>query len=71
MIKTNNKWKTNDCGRCRQPHSNYTGKLDKNNVEYVICGNTHKRMNVSGRGTEGNSFHFMTEIGRASCRERV
>ena len=53
MKKTKNKWKTLLCGRCGQSHSNYTGKLDKNNIEYVVCGITGKRMNVSGMGVEG------------------
>ena len=46
MRKTNNKWSTNKCGRCEESHNDYTGKLDKDNVEYVVCGITHKRMNV-------------------------
>jgi len=47
MRKTHNKWMTYRCPRCEESHSGYTGKLDKNNVEYVVCGATHKRMNVS------------------------
>ena len=46
MRKTKNKWSTNQCGRCNQPHKEYTGKLDKDNVEYIVCGVTNKRMNV-------------------------
>jgi uncharacterized membrane protein len=61
MKKTKNKWNTIKCGRCGESHNNYTGKLDSNNIEYVICENTHKRMNVSGTGKEGNSFMFPTE----------
>ena len=61
MKKTINKWKTDKCGRCGDVHENYTGKLDANGVEYVVCGNTHKRMNVSGEGKEGNTFAFSTE----------
>ena len=45
--KTGNKWKTNRCGRCGKPHTGYSGKLDKNNIEYVVCQCTNKRMNVS------------------------
>lgn len=58
--KTGTKWGTNKCGRCGQSHYGYSGKLDKNNVEYVVCENTHKRMNVSGIGKEGNSDFFKT-----------
>jgi hypothetical protein len=43
-----------------KPHSGYSGKLDKRNVEYVVCQFTNKRMNVSGNGREGNSFAFGT-----------
>lgn len=60
MRKTGNKWYTKCCGRCEEPHSNYSGKLDKNNIEYVVCGSTHKRMNVSGIGKEENSVFFPT-----------
>ena len=59
-MKTKNKWKTNCCGRCKESHDNYSGKLDKNGIEYVICGITNKRMNVSGTGKEGNSFAYPT-----------
>lgn len=58
--KTNNKWRTDCCGRCGESHTGYTGKLDKNKIEYVVCGNTHNRMNVSGTGIEGHSFAFST-----------
>jgi hypothetical protein len=59
-MKTDNKWSTPKCGRCYQSHTGYTGKLDLKNVEYVVCGVTNKRMNVSGTGPEGNSFAFGT-----------
>lgn len=61
MKKTKNKWKTNNCGRCGEIHENYRGKLDVNNIEYVVCENTNKRINVSGNGKEGNTFAFPTE----------
>jgi hypothetical protein len=61
MKKTGNKWKTDKCGRCGEPHAGYSGKLDAKGVEYVVCGNTHKRMNVSGAGPEAHSFAFPTE----------
>jgi transcription elongation factor Elf1 len=60
MKKTNTKWTTFCCGRCGEQHVDYTGKLDKNGIEYVVCGTTSKRMNVSGTGKEGNSFAFPT-----------
>jgi len=61
MKKTGNKWKTKKCGRCKNSHYNYSGKLDKNNIEYIICENTNKRMNISGIGNEGHSFAFPTK----------
>lgn len=61
MKKTQNKWETKSCGRCGNFHDNYTGKLDANGIEYVVCQYTHKRMNVSGDGKEGNSFAFQTD----------
>ena len=60
MKKTGRKWKTNKCSRCGESHSNYSGKLDSNGIEYVVCGLTNKRMNVSGKGKEGNTFAFST-----------
>ena len=59
--KTGNKWFTKECGRCGEEHYGYSGKLDKNGVEYVVCGITHKRMNVSGTGKEGHSWAFSTK----------
>jgi hypothetical protein len=59
-MKTKNRWKTEACGRCGEPHSGYTGKLDKNKVEYVVCGRTNKRMNVSGTGKEVNNWMYPT-----------
>lgn len=47
MRKTINKWFTLECSSCGEEHKGYTGKLDKNNIEYVVCGLTHKRCNVS------------------------
>jgi hypothetical protein len=58
--KTGRKWSTASCGRCGEEHLSYSGKLDANNIEYVVCGRTNKRMNVSGSGDEGNSFIFPT-----------
>jgi hypothetical protein len=55
-----NKWSTEKCGRCGDVHSGYTGKFDKNNVEYVVCGNTNKRMNVKLDSNEGNSLFYLT-----------
>jgi intracellular sulfur oxidation DsrE/DsrF family protein len=60
MKKTSNKWKTDNCGRCGKTHQNYTGKLDSKGIEYVVCENTNKRMNISGKGQEGNTFIFST-----------
>lgn len=58
--KSGDKWSTERCGRCGGKHTGYSGKFDKNNIEYVICGETNKRMNISGTGKEGNSFAWTT-----------
>jgi len=60
MKKSGRKWKTKECGRCLKSHDGYSGKLDSMGIEYVVCGNTNKRMNVSGTGWEGHSFAFQT-----------
>jgi hypothetical protein len=44
--KTGNKWRTENCGRCHEEHVGYSGKLDARGVEYVVCQNTNKRINV-------------------------
>lgn len=56
--KTGRKWRAESCGRCGEAHSGYSGKFDANNVEYVICRSTQKRMNVSGTGREANTWAF-------------
>ena len=46
--KTGNKWSTDKCGLCGKAHNRYAGKLDSNGIEYVTCGQTRKRMNITG-----------------------
>ena len=46
MKKTGNKWETKECPRCNEPHIDYSGKLKSDSTEYVVCGITHKCMNV-------------------------
>jgi hypothetical protein len=58
--KTGTKWKTKNCGRCGEAHNGYSGKLDQNDIEYVVCGIMNKRMNVSGMGMEAHSIAFTT-----------
>ena len=58
--KTARKWSTENCARCGDKHYGYSGKLDSDDVEYVICGQTQKRMNVSGEGKRGNANVFPT-----------
>jgi hypothetical protein len=58
--KTGRKWSAKNCGRCGENHRNYSGKLDAADVEYVVCQNTNKRMNVSGTGREGMSIAYPT-----------
>ena len=48
--KTGKKWKTKRCGRCQQIHYGYSGKLDKDGNEYVVCGKTNKKMLINGNG---------------------
>lgn len=61
MRKTGRKWKTCKCGRCGEPHSGYSGKLDNNDIEYVVCGRTHKRMNIDGNVRDIRDFAFITK----------
>ena len=72
--KSGIKWKTAECGRCTEPHSGYSGKLDENDVEYVVCGRTNKRMNISGTGEEGRSWMYPTlwerDEGKPKSRKR-
>jgi glutaredoxin len=58
--KTGNKWSTEKCSRCEEVHVNYSGKLDKNNIEYVVCEIINKRMNVLVDSIESNNFTFPT-----------
>jgi hypothetical protein len=46
MKKTGNKWETKECPRCKESHTNYSGKLNSNGIEYVVCGITNKPMNL-------------------------
>ena len=57
---TDTKWSCLTCSRCGESHQGYRGKLDRFNVEYVVCGNTHKRMDVQGEGLAANSWAFPT-----------
>ncbi len=50
--KTGTKWKTKECARCGKPHSGYSGKLDADDIEYVVCQFTNKRLNVPISGWE-------------------
>ncbi|MBE3101241.1 MAG: hypothetical protein IMZ47_03105, partial [Firmicutes bacterium] len=66
--KTGNKWSTAKCGLCDQAHYRYSGKLDVKGIEYVTCGQTRKRMNVTGKDYEktraiviGKTQSFPTE----------
>ena len=61
MARTGRKWSTDKCGRCDKPHQWYSGKTDAAGIEYVVCGSTNKRMNVSGQGLEGYSVFYSTE----------
>lgn len=52
--RTGNKWRIERCRSCEESHSGYTGKLDSAGTEYVVCGNTNKRMDV-GVSFEGHA----------------
>ena len=60
MRKSGRKWDTNLCGRCGESHRGYSGKLDASGVEYVVCGVTGKRMNVSKFVIDKRSVVFAT-----------
>ncbi len=61
MRKTGNKWRTESCGRCGTPHGGYSGKLDRNDVEYVVCQITNKRMNVAASPDNLRSLLYFTK----------
>jgi len=44
MRKTTFKYDIPKCPRCGRSHIGYRGKLDEDDEEYVVCGNTHKKM---------------------------
>lgn len=50
--RTGRKWRTSRCGRCGKAHEGYSGKLDQDGIEYVVCGETNKRMNVLAASTD-------------------
>ena len=62
MIKTANKYKTDECERCGLPHENYTGKLDSKGIEYVVCGGTHKRINVNKNWILQNTVEILEDL---------
>jgi hypothetical protein len=39
-------WKTDRCELCGNSHKEYMGLLDVNGIEYVVCENTGKRINI-------------------------
>jgi len=45
--KSGKHWRTDHCSLCGKKHSFYSGKYDKDGIEYVVCGITHKRINVN------------------------
>jgi intracellular sulfur oxidation DsrE/DsrF family protein len=61
MRKTGRKWSTQNCGRCGESHKEYSGKLDKDGVEYVVCGNTNSRINVEPQLSELRDIAFFTK----------
>lgn len=58
--KTGNKWSTNKCGRCGEPHKGYSGKLNSKGIEYVVCEFTGKPMDVDvGDGKDHRVAHIV------------
>ena len=58
--KPKNKYSTNECDRCGEAHSNYSGKIDSFGNEYVICEKTNKTMIINNNGNI-RSILFYTE----------
>ena len=44
--KTGSKWSTVSCSLCGKPHDNFSGKLDANGDEYVICSFYDKKVYI-------------------------
>lgn len=57
--KTGDKWETTKCGRCGQAHTGLSGKLDADNVEYVVCLVTNDRMHIKKVGP--TTVTYLTE----------
>lgn len=58
--RTGNKWRTEKCGRCEEPHEGYSGKLNASGEEYVVCGVTHKSMRVGPELVTGRDVVYAT-----------
>lgn len=58
--RTGNKWSTERCARCEQPHSGYSGKLNAAGEEYVVCGVTNKSMRVGPELVTGRDVLYAT-----------
>lgn len=54
--KTGNKWGTEKCGHCGQPHYRCSGRFTARNIEYVICGRTHKRVYLADCATHSDLY---------------
>jgi hypothetical protein len=52
---TGKKWGTLYCPRCGDTHTGYSGKLDGEKQEYVVCRTTNKKIFV-------RSDHFYSEV---------
>lgn len=77
--KTGRKWVVGECEKCGESHIGYSGKLDKDGVEYVICGKTNDRMDVTGlmieekplcnlTGSSDNAFSIVAKVSKSLRR---
>ena len=48
MKKTGNKWGTDNCSICGGSHSGFSGKIDAEGLEYVICRNAKVTLKYHG-----------------------
>lgn len=55
------KVKTEKCGRCKNPHTGYSVKVNSKKEEYVVCYFTNKPISLNPDSKTWNTFAFPTK----------